>query len=220
MKNDAVAIKKRSAGRRPRAVGTAMDTRAVILAAARKVFAQQGINGTTVREVASAAKINNAMIYYHFRDKADLYRAVLSDSFSSLTDIWVDPIFLSPVSVRDKIKKYIEGYIRFQQVNEDLRRIMAMEFASSSGNITWICEKYFADNITRLTALLKEGIRTGELKKCNPSLAVTSLIGIIVHGFIMQPMAELVHGKKADLSPIKFGAFVTELFFKGLSKRP
>ncbi len=31
-------------------------------------------------------------------------------------------------------------------------------------------------------------------------------------------MAEHIHGKRVDLSPKKFGAFVAELFFNGLAK--
>ncbi len=212
--------KPRKVGRRPKSAGTDMDTRAEILAAARRVFAKHGLEGTTVREVAAEAKINNAMIYYHFRDKESLYRAVLSDSFSTLTNIWDDPIFSSEEPVRRKLERYVNGFIRFQQANEDLRRIMAMEFASSGGNIVWICEQYFSDNFTRLTRLFSEGIKRGELRKCSPSLATASLIGVVVHNFIMQPMAEHVHGKKVVLSPKKFGVFVTELFFNGLSLRP
>ncbi|MGE5173577.1 MAG: TetR/AcrR family transcriptional regulator [Betaproteobacteria bacterium] len=211
---------KHSAGRRPKTGRTESDTRDEILAAARKVFAQRGLDGTSVREVARAAKVNNAMIYYHFRDKEDLYRAVLSDSFSSMAAVWNDEIFKTPAPVKQKIQKYIEGYIRFQQVNDDLRRIMAMEFAGSGGNSTWICEKYFADNYAHLAGIFKDGMRNGELKKFDPSLAVASLIGIVVHNFILQPMAEHVHGRCVNLSPKKFGAFVTELFFSGLSTKP
>lgn len=210
---------RRSAGRRPKSGLPESDTRAAILAAARRVFAQKGINGTSVREVAEAAIVNNAMIYYYFKDKEDLYRAVLSDSFSSLTSIWNDKVFKGTASVTLKIQKYVEGYIRFQQVNEDLRRIMAMEFAGSGGNITWICEKFFSDNYDKLATILKEGIKNGELKKIDPSMAIASLLGIIVHNFIMAPLAQHVHGKHVDLSPKKFGAFVTTLFFKGLERR-
>jgi TetR/AcrR family transcriptional regulator len=208
---------KHSAGRRPKSGRSDGDTRVEILAAARRVFAQHGLDGTSVREVAGAARVNNAMIYYHFKDKEDLYRAVLSDSFSAMTDIWSDPIFTSKTSVRQKIEKYAESFIRFQKGNEDLRRIMAMEFAGSGGNITWICEKYFSDNFARLTKIFKEGMKSGELKKFDPSLAVASLIGVIIHNFILQPMAEHVHGRCVNLSPKKFGAFVTDLFFNGLA---
>lgn len=204
------------AGRRPKSTGTKMGTRSTILAAARKVFAGKGIDGTTVREVAQAAKVNNAMIYYYFKDKENLYRSVLADSFSALTDIWNDGIFRSDLPARQKIRKYIEEYIRFHQANEDFRRILAMEFASSGGNITWVCEKFFADNFTRLIRIFREGIRNGEIKKVDPAFAVASLIGVIIHNFIMQPIAEHVQGKHLDLSSGKFGAFVTGLFFDGL----
>ncbi len=208
---------KHSVGRRPKTGQTESDTRAEILAAARRVFAQRGLDGTSVREVAEAARVNNAMIYYHFKDKQDLYRSVLSDSFSSMATIWNDEIFKTSASVKLKIQKYVEGFIRFQQVNEDLRRILAMEFAGSGRKSTWICEKYFADNYAHLTRIFREGIRKGELKKFDPSLAVASLIGVIVHNFILQPMAEHVHGRCVNLSPKKFGAFVTDLFFSGLA---
>ena len=207
---------KQPAGRRPKTDG---DTRAAILAAARRVFAQHGLDGASVREVAETAKVNNAMIYYHFKDKEDLYRAVLTNSFSTMTDIWSDPVFTSESTVRQKVEKYVESFIRFQKGNEDLRRIMAMEFAGSGGNITWICESYFADNYARLVRIFKQGMKNGELKKFDPSLAVASLIGVIIHNFILQPMAEHIHGKGVNLSPKKFGAFVTDLFFNGLSAR-
>ena len=210
---------KQSAGRRPKTGRTDGDTRAAILAAARRVFAQHGLDGASVREVAEAARVNNAMIYYHFKDKEDLYRAVLSNSFSAMTDIWSDPVFTSKSTVRRKLEKYVESFIRFQKGNEDLRRIMAMEFAGSGGNITWICESYFADNYARLVGIFKDGMKNGELKKFDPSLAVASLIGVILHNFILQPMAEHIHGKCVNLSPKKFGAFVTDLFFNGLAKR-
>ncbi len=210
---------KHTVGRRPKPSKPGKSTRIAILDAARRVFAQKGLDGTSVREVAGAARVNNAMIYYHFKDKDDLYRSVLSDSFSAMTDIWSDPIFTSKTSVRHKIERYVESFIRFQKGNEELRRIMAMEFAASGGNITWICEKYFADNFARLSRIFREGIRTGELTKINPPVAVASLIGVVVHNFIMQPMAAHIHGRAVDLSPKKFGSFVTELFFNGLSSK-
>jgi len=212
--------RRSQAGRRPKARKAERETRVMILAAARKIFAAKGIDGTSVREVARAARVNNAMIYYYFKDKEDLYRAVLSDSLSALSAIWDDVIFKGSAPVRQKIQRYAEGYIRFQQVNEDLRRILAMEFAASGGNSTWMYEQYFADNYARLSRIFKEGMKRGELKKFNPSLGVASLIGIIIHNFILQPMAERIHDRKVDLSPVKFSSFVTGLFFNGLGSGP
>lgn len=206
-------------GRRPRTRGGEGDTRAAILRAARSVFAKRGLEGASIRDVADAAGVNIAMIYYHFKDKVDLYRSVLADSLAAMALIWEDDIFRSAASVKDKIRKYVEGYIRFHQSNEELRRIMAMEFAASGGNMTWICEKFFADNFARLAGLFREGIKRGEMRRFDPFVAAASLIGIIVHNFIMRPVSEYVSGRKKEFPPRKLGEFVTELFFSGLGKR-
>jgi AcrR family transcriptional regulator len=210
-----MSMKKRPAGRRPKSSRGEDDTRTAILIAARRLFADRGREGTSVREVAEAAKVNNAMIYYHFKDKDDLYRSVIADAISGLNGIWDEPVFSSSAPVKEKIQNYIVNFIRHEQKSEDIRRIMAMEFARS-GKLSCFCEDYFAENYERLIALIREGIKNGEFKDVDPSMAVAALIGTIVHNFIMLPMAEHVRGKKIQLSTQKLGEFVTELYFRGL----
>ena len=209
-------LKRAHAGRRPKSLHVESDTRTAILMAARSVFAQKGFEGTTIREVATSARVNNAMIYYFFKDKSDLYRSVITHSFHALSEIWNDEIFGSQAPVRRKIETYIEGYIRFHQKNEDLRRIMAKEFAGSQENVCWICDQFLTESFRPLIELFREGMRRGELRQLDPGAAMTSLLGMIVHNFVMQPFLEHVRGKKVDLSPRKFGSFVTSLFFEGM----
>jgi hypothetical protein len=57
------------------------------------------------------------------------------------------------------------------------------------------------------------------LKKVDPSLAAASLIGVIIHNFILQPVAEHIKGRSVKLTPKRFGAFVTELFISGLASK-
>jgi len=209
-------------GRRPKSTGTDKDTRKDILIAARKVFALRGFAGTSVREVAEAARVNKAMIYYYFRDKVDLYRAVLSDSFDAMQNIWKNEIFKGKATARQKIQTYVEGFIRFQHQNQDLRKILAIEFTTTgteTGNLKWIAEKYFAKNHASLVKILEAGMKSGELKKMDPLMAVVSLLGMIIHIFIYIPMAPYIQKKKVTISASKLGDFVTEIFFCGLSGR-
>jgi TetR/AcrR family transcriptional regulator len=210
------SIKKVAAGRRPKAARQDMGTRMAILKAARAVFARRGFEGASTREVAEAAGVNNAMIYYHFKDKLRLYRAVLSHSFAEYERIWKHPIFASDAPSRDKIRTYIEGYIRFQHANDELRRILSMEFASCSKNYAWLADHYFVHNYEMLAGLLRQGMRSGELRKIDLSLAIPSLVGVINQSFILRPITEHIVGKKLDLAVRRFGGFVTHLFFEGL----
>lgn len=213
-----ISIRKKShAGRRPKALREDTGTRAAILAAARSVFARRGFEGTSNREVAEAAGVNNAMIYYHFKDKRELYRAVLADSFAAWDRIWESEIFVSSASTKEKIRKYIEELIRFQHGNEDLRRILSMELACCSKSSKWLADNLFSHSYRKLADILKQGIKSGEIKKIDVTTAVATLTGMIIHSFILRPISTYLGGKELDLSVSRFGAFVTELFFEGLN---
>ncbi len=211
--------KRKTAGRRPAAKQAACCTRSLIIDAARTLFARRGLEGATVREVAEAAGVNNAMIYYHFTDKVGMYRAVLADSFAEFDRIWEHAIFSTDASARIKIRKYVEELIRFQQNNEEIRRILSMEFASCGKNLKWLADNFFNRTHERLAAILKQGMKTGELKKVNASVAITALVGMVIQSFISRPIAEYVIGKKLDLTTRHFGAFVTGVFFDGLGQK-
>jgi AcrR family transcriptional regulator len=216
------AVEKRSrgrAGRRPKARGVDRDTRAAIVSAARHVFARHGFDGTSMRQIAEKARVNQAMIYYYFKDKVDVYRSVLSDSFAELRKIWDNEVFVSDAPTTAKLRAYIEGFIRFQNANEDLRRIFLHDFTVFGTHVKWTVDRYFADSYGRLFTILKDGMRRGELKKVDPPLAITSLIGMISHSFMFRPLAEYVSGKRLDLSPSRFGAFVANLYLEGLVKK-
>ena len=55
------------------------STRDVILDTAERHFAERGFDGVSVREIAADAGLKNqASLYHHFRNKRDLYEAVLT----------------------------------------------------------------------------------------------------------------------------------------------
>jgi TetR/AcrR family transcriptional regulator len=59
-------------------------SRARLLAAASAEFAARGFAGAGVDRIARAARLNKAMIYYHFKSKQALYRAVIGDMFGAV----------------------------------------------------------------------------------------------------------------------------------------
>src|SRR5579863_6421639 len=76
-----------SLGRRvPRSLRQARDltTARRIVATAEEMFAEQGLAGARMDEIARAAKVNKALLYYYFRSKEELYRFVLEALLSQL----------------------------------------------------------------------------------------------------------------------------------------
>jgi TetR/AcrR family acrAB operon transcriptional repressor len=55
----------------------ALATRNSLLDAAERVFLSQGVAGTSLNDIAQAAGTTRGAIYWHFRDKADLFNAMM-----------------------------------------------------------------------------------------------------------------------------------------------
>lgn len=73
------------AGRLP-----AATRRCQLITAATQLFAERGFEGTTTREIAQAAGINEALIFRHFPHKEELYAAILEEKAREAgTEGWV-----------------------------------------------------------------------------------------------------------------------------------
>ena len=65
---------------------TEAETRARLLSAAERLFADRGFKDVTVREICRDARANVAAVNYHFRDKLGLYRAVLQSAIDRMRE--------------------------------------------------------------------------------------------------------------------------------------
>ena len=66
---------------RPRPAG--ISTKQRILHTALEEFAARGFDGAKVDRIAARARVNKAMLYYHFGSKAALYLAILREQFGA-----------------------------------------------------------------------------------------------------------------------------------------
>ncbi|MBI4786041.1 MAG: helix-turn-helix transcriptional regulator [Chloroflexi bacterium] len=64
----------------PKSRMSGVNRRDAIIMAAKKVFAENGLRGTSVKSIAQAAGVSEALLYKHFSSKEELYSAVLQFS--------------------------------------------------------------------------------------------------------------------------------------------
>lgn len=55
----------------------ALETRSLILDTAERVFEQKGVSHTTLTDIAKAAGLTRGAIYWHFKNKVDLFQAMM-----------------------------------------------------------------------------------------------------------------------------------------------
>ena len=87
------------------------DTREDVFNAAAELFSARGFDGVGVEDIAHAARLNKAMIYYHFADKLALYREVVRDMLRSF-GLLVAEIADRPVPADERIAAFIAGMVQ------------------------------------------------------------------------------------------------------------
>jgi TetR/AcrR family acrAB operon transcriptional repressor len=70
--------------------GEAQETRNALLDAAEIVFQERGVSHTSLAEIASAAGVTRGAVYWHFRNKADLFDAMIQRVFDPLEAKFVE----------------------------------------------------------------------------------------------------------------------------------
>lgn len=63
------------------------ETREALLTTAANLFVERGYSGTALSQVASAADLTRGAVYHHFKDKQDLFQAVLEQIEADRQDI-------------------------------------------------------------------------------------------------------------------------------------
>ncbi len=97
-----------------------------ILNAAESAFAEKGIYGTRVDEIAKAANINKRMIYEYFGNKEGLYRAVLERSYSKLLEIELR-MLSQETSAADAVSGIVRLYFHFLSSNPSYVKLIMWE---------------------------------------------------------------------------------------------
>lgn len=90
--------------------------KAHILAAAKEVFEQYGLEGASVREIAKRAGYTPGAIYSYFTAKEEIYGALLSDSLERLNDA-VNKAISGAKSSAERVERSALGFYKFYASN-------------------------------------------------------------------------------------------------------
>ena len=188
--------------------GRPEQTRAAILQAAMREFAQEGVAGARTDAIARAARVNKALLYYYFKDKDALYGAVLEEIFSGLAER-VQAALNSDLGPREKYLAYVGAHFDYIATNPVLPRIAQREWMSAGRNasphLKRIVHSYLRPIFLRVSELLREGAAAGEFRAVDPIHFVPSTVAIVVSYFANAPLLAMM-APGDPLSPERIAA--------------
>ena len=135
-----------------------------ILDAAERLFADHGFEGTSIRAIVDAAKVNLASIHYHFRSKEALLEAVLTRRISIVTEARLQRLneaeaAAAPHSppVEEILRAFIVPTIEFAHRNESTAtfvQLMSRMFTEPRFSMTDFLGRKFGEMIERFSTAL------------------------------------------------------------------
>ena len=115
----------------PRPARASSDSQAAIFQAAAVEFAEQGYEGAGVDRIAARARVNKAMLYYHFGSKRALYVEVLRDMFRAV-GARARAIADGPGSATEKLDTWIATIVAEAALRPWFPPMMLRELASGA----------------------------------------------------------------------------------------
>jgi TetR/AcrR family transcriptional regulator len=154
------------------------SSRQRLFQAAATEFALHGFAGGNVDRIAKAAGLNKAMIYYHFRNKAELYREILRDMFTSV-EARVKQTAGSDANAEDKIRDFVESIAREAEARPHFPPIWFREIADGGAHLDHDTVSRIAGIVRTLAGIIQEGVAAGTFRPVSP---------LLVHGGIVGPL--------------------------------
>jgi TetR/AcrR family transcriptional regulator len=146
-----------------------------LFAAAAAEFAARGYAGANMDRIARAARLNKAMIYYHFKSKAALYREILRDMFDAVRTS-VGDVARSDATPEDKIRGYVEAIATAAEARPHFPPIWLRELAEGGEHVDAATLRYVGDVLAALGGIIAEGRRAGRFHPANPLLVQGGII--------------------------------------------
>jgi AcrR family transcriptional regulator len=165
----------------------ALVSRDRVFAAAAAEFAARGYAGANVDRIARAARLNKAMIYYHFTSKAALYREILRDMFGAVRGR-VGAVAASDLSPEDKIRAYIEAIAFEAEARPHFPPIWLREIADGAEHVDAATLGYVREVLTALGGIIAEGVRLGRFQPAHPLLVQGGIIAPLMFFLATAPL--------------------------------
>lgn len=141
-------------------------TREHILRAALKHFAENGYAATSVQQIVTDAKVSKPALYYYFRDKSDLFQALVHEAHDERYRLLCEAAAHGN-NIREQLEFILERLFDYVGKNRELMRIsFATMFAAQGELPDNLC---YADKCERnfefVHSLVKKAQQRGELSK-------------------------------------------------------
>lgn len=188
----------------PKRQRRAQDRPREICAAALDVFAEKGFAAARLDEIAQRAGVSKGTLYLYFKDKADLFRAVVRDTVAPNIDLVRTMIEGADLPFPDVIRMFLP---RFAALTSQARvGAVAKMVVGESRNFPELAKVWHDEVVSKalglIGGLIERGQAKGEVRAGDPRLLTFTLMGPMVMGLLWRETLQPAGGAPLDLEAL------------------
>jgi AcrR family transcriptional regulator len=182
-----------------------------IAAAAALEFAAHGFAGARVDRIARRARVNKAMLYYHFKSKKQLYRMLLREMFTRAAQP-LEAIAATSGAPAEKVDRAIAALAAFLEAHAFFPAIMLREVADGGSHLDRETLLALAAVPRAVSAIVQQGISAGAFRPVPPVFAYFSMLAPMVFFLAGTPIRnELAQLQAVEMTAVSLAEFVRQL---------
>jgi TetR/AcrR family transcriptional regulator len=178
-------------------------TRAAIVKAAERIYAEYGLAGARTDAIAAAAGVNKALLYYYFRSKEELYQAVVGTHLREFHR-QAEKVLSAKGPAGPILLRYVSNHFDFIGTHPHYPRIFQRVMMAGDRTLERMLREHSIPLLKMLLALVERGMRSGEFRRLDREHTIISLAGLTAHYFNVAPAFRMISGRnpfsKANLA--------------------
>jgi AcrR family transcriptional regulator len=176
------------------------STEKKILESAKVIFAEKGFQASTMKDIASHAGVNKALLNYYFRSKEKLFNAVFTLIF--------EPAFKNFVLILDQdgdifeiLEKFIRSHQRFLGKSPEIPKIMARELTSKAINVPGLIYPLFQKIITyseipkKFITRINDAAEKNIIRRVDPIQLIVNILSMNIFIYVAEPILDKTLGQ-------------------------
>lgn len=179
---------------------TALPTREAILDAAEVLFAERGVDGVAVRDLARELELTPSSLYNHFPGKQVLYEAVLERGLAPFAALFTDPDpgAITPAAVRRTVDVIVDHLAAHPHLARLIQRALIEETPSVQDLIQHALQPLYEKGLT-VVRNVADDAEWDEREV--PHLAI-GLFAIVFAFFVNVPALRRMKGRRGEGYPV------------------
>lgn len=209
---------KRSAVHHDLRLERGAKARSEILRAAAQNFATHGLEGARTEAIAGAARVNKALLFYHFKSKSGLFSAVVEDLVGDVHRSLIE-LLSSPAPPHEVVIEYLERFFEAISSSPQLGCLIHRAVSTDSRLAERLAQKYFIPRLQKLVALIRRGVKEGDFRRVDAFETALSINALVLFSAVGAHAVKEIDGidllgkehlrrrKAAVLDFVRYGLF-------------